>query len=62
MHNKEIRNRTNEPPAVIDNIIGEIRQKLQGFKMVEISHVRRQDNHPTHILAQYVEEFDVYVT
>ena len=57
MHPKEIRNRTSEPPAVIDNIIGEIRQKLQGFKMVQISHVRRQDNCPTHILSQYVEEY-----
>lgn len=57
MQCKEIRNRASESLAVIDNIIERIQQKLQGFKMVQISHVRRQGNRPMHILAQSVEEY-----
>lgn len=57
MQCKEIRNRTSESLAVNDNIIERIQQKLQGFKMVQISNVRRQGNRPIHILAQFVEEY-----
>ena len=45
-------NRYCESPATIGNIIDGIRHKLKDFQQVLVSHVRRQGNRPTHLLAQ----------
>ena len=42
-----------EPPTATSSIIEGIRNKLQDFRQVHISHVRRQGNCSAHILAQY---------
>ena len=38
---------------MLGSIIEGIRNKLQDFRQVHISHVRWQGNRPAHILAQY---------
>ena len=50
---------TSEALVAIENIIGGIRAKLQDFRCVEISHVKRDDNRP-HLLAQYAKYLDSY--
>ena len=51
-----------EAPVAIDNIIGKISAKLQDFRCVEISHVKRNGNRLTHLLAQYAKYLDSYQT
>ena len=42
---------SSEPPVGIATIIEGIYQKLQDFRQVQFSHVKRQGNHLAHILA-----------
>ena len=49
-----------EAPVAIDNIIGKISAKLQDFRCVEISHVKRNGNRLAHLLAQYAKYLDCY--
>ena len=49
------------PPIIIANVILGIQQQLQVFQMVQVSHVKRQGNKPTHILAHYAKGIDSYV-
>ena len=51
-----------EAPVAIDNIIGKISVKLQDFRCVEISHVKRNGNRLAHLLAQYAKYLDSYQT
>ena len=51
-----------EAPVAIDNIIGKINAKLQDFRCVEISHVKRNGNCLAHLLAQYAKYLDSYQT
>ena len=51
---------TSEVLVAIENIIGGIRAKLQDFRCVEISHVKRDDNCLAHLLAQYAKYLDSY--
>ena len=46
-------NKSCEPPITIRNIVEEIQFKLKDFRRVQVSHIRKQGNHPAHILAQY---------
>ena len=50
------------PQVTIINIIAGICDRLQVFRLVQVSHVKREDNRPTHILAQFAEGIDNYVT
>ena len=43
-----------ELPATIGNIIDGIKHKFRDFQQVLVSHMRRQDNRPAHLLAQHV--------
>ena len=52
---------SSEPPVGIATIIEGIHQKLQDFRQVQFSHVKRQGNRPAHILAQYVKNIVSYV-
>ena len=51
-----------EPPVGIATIIEGIHQKLQDFKQVQFSHVKRQGKRPAHILAQCAKNNVSYVT
>ena len=53
---------SSEPPVGIATIIEGIHQKLQDFRQVQFSHVKRQGNRPAHILAQYAKNIVSYVT
>ena len=55
---------SSDPPAVIANIIEGTRQQLQDFRIVQLSHIKRQNNRSAHILdhlAQYAKNIDSYV-
>lgn len=43
-------NNIDEPPITIANIILGIQQKMREFKMVQVCHVKRQENRPAHLL------------
>ena len=45
---------SSDPPAVIANIIEGTRQQLQDLRIVQLSHIKRQSNHPAHILGLLV--------
>lgn len=47
----DVLNGIGEPPVAIDNIVVGIRNKLQDFRHVSISHVKK--NGPTYLLVQY---------
>lgn len=51
-----------EPPLAISSLIEEIRQKLQDFRRTQVSHVLRQGNRDTHLLAQFARHVVGYVT
>lgn len=36
--------------------------RLQVFRLVQVSHIKREGNRPTHILAQFAKGIDNYVT
>nr|XP_023906305.1 uncharacterized protein LOC112018028 [Quercus suber] len=50
------------PSATISNVIAACLCRLQDFRATQFSHVRRQGNRPTHILAQYAKNLDSFVT
>ena len=50
------------PPVVISNIVSGICFRLQDFCIVQVLHIRRIGNNPTHLLAQYARDLDSYVT
>ena len=50
-----------EPPITIRNIVEGIQLKIKDFRGVQVSHIRRQGNHPAHILAQYVRNLVSFV-
>lgn len=50
------------PPIAISNIVYEICHKLQVFQSMQISHVKRGGNKPTHILAKYAISISSFVT
>jgi len=54
-------NSFSEPPIAIGNIIQGTWQKLLDFRSVQVSHVRKKGNCPTHILAQYTRYIEGYV-
>ena len=45
---------SSDPAAVIANIIEGTRQQLQDLRIVQLSHIKRQSNHPAHILGLLV--------
>ena len=51
-----------EPPVAIDNIVVGIGNKLQDFRHVSISHVKKNVICPTYLLVQYDKNIDDYVT
>ena len=50
------------PQVTIINIIAGICDRLQVFRLVQVSHVKREGNWPTHILTQFAKGIDNYVT
>ncbi|XP_075665545.1 uncharacterized protein LOC142635234 [Castanea sativa] len=44
---------TGDVPASIQNIVCGITQKFQCFRTAEVSHLKRQENAPAHLLAQH---------
>ena len=50
-----------EPPITIRNIVEGIQLKIKDFTRVQVSHIQRQGNRPTHILAQYVRNLVSFV-
>ena len=54
--------RCSEPLLAISTLIEGIRLKLQDFRRARVSHVLRQGNHQTHLLAQYTRHVVGYVT
>ena len=48
--------------ASIVNIIASTHHKLHGFRTFKFSHVKRQGNRPTHLLASFAKGIDSYVT
>ena len=53
------------PPVDVSNILTRVSQRLQGFRSVKVSYVKRQGNRSTHILASYAKKVlndDNYVT
>ena len=51
-----------KPLTIICNIIEGIQQKLQDFRRVQVNHVKREGNRPTHNLAQHAKDVFDYVT
>ena len=49
------------PPATILNIISSCLIRLQDFRFVQLTHVRRQGNKPAHILAHYAKKLETFV-
>ena len=49
-------NGISEALVSIDIIIVGIRNKLQDFRCMSISHVKQNDNHPVHHLVQYAKK------
>ena len=49
------------PPVVISNIVSGICFRLQDFCIVQVLHIRRIGNNPTHLLAQYARDLDSYI-
>lgn len=45
----------------ISNIVFGICHKLQAFRSVQVSHVRRESNKPAHILTQYAKGLNSFV-
>ena len=58
----EALNRTSEAPATISNIIDGIQLRMNDFRDTKVVHVKRQENRPAHLLAQYAKNIDGYVT
>ena len=52
---------SSEPPIGIATIFEGIHQKLQDFRQVQFSSVKRRGNRLAHILAQYVKNNVSYV-
>ena len=50
------------PQVTIINIIAGICDRVQVFRLVQVSHIKREGNRPTHILAQFAKGIDNYVT
>ena len=48
--------------ASIVNIIANTHHKMHGFSTFNFSHVKRQGNRPTHLLASFAKGIDSYVT
>ena len=46
----------------IYDIIASIYQKLQAFRISQISHVKRTENRSAHVLAQHAKSIENYVT
>ena len=46
------------PPMVVSNVLTGIAYKLQYFRSVRVSHVKRQRNKPAHLLAKFANEID----
>ena len=44
------------PPMIISNILARVSLKFQDFRLVQVSHVRRQGNMPAHILAKHAKD------
>ena len=53
------------PPMIISNILVGVYYQLHGFKLAQVSYLRRQDNKPAHILAKHAKDIvdsDNFVT
>ena len=50
------------PLVGISNIVSNMCLRLQYFRFVQVSHVKRLGNKPDHILTQYARDLDSYVT
>ena len=46
------------PPMVVSNVLTGIAYKLQYFRSVRVSHVKRQRNKPAHLPAKFANEID----
>ena len=42
------------PPSSVEAVVSGMQKMAKEFRLIEFSHVRRQDNRPTHLLAKYV--------
>ena len=54
-------NGSNEAPATIANVIYGIRHRFKNFCKVLVTHIKRQDNHPTHLLTSHTKNIGNYV-
>ena len=55
-------NGSNEAPATIANVIYGIRHRFKNFGQVLVTHIKRQDNHPTHLLTPHTKNIGNYIT
>ena len=46
------------PPMVVFNVLVGVAHKFQDFRSIQISHVKRQGNKPTHLLEKFAKEID----
>ena len=52
-------------PMAVSNVLVRVAHKFQDFRSIQISHVKRQDNKPAHLLAKFaqkIDNIDNYVT
>ena len=58
---KNILKGLSEAPASIETIMDNILAQLGNFRFVSFSHVKRDGNRPTHILAQFAKQVGDFV-
>ena len=58
----EALNGSSEPPVAINDLVEGIQHQMRDFCGIQVTHVRREGNRSTYILAQYAKGIDGYVT
>ncbi|KAL0006603.1 hypothetical protein SO802_008105 [Lithocarpus litseifolius] len=46
------------PPMVVSNVLVGIAYKLQDFRSIQVSRVKRRGNKPAHLMAKFAKEID----
>nr|XP_023887713.1 uncharacterized protein LOC111999833 [Quercus suber] len=50
------------PPATIQNIVNSCIMRLQDFRAVQLTHIRRNGNKPAHLLSQHAKGLETFAT